>query len=234
MIYLYVKTHLKTGLKYFGKTTKDPQKYTGSGKYWKTHLKKNGNLVETKIIGTFDNEKECQSFALNFSKENDIVKSKEWANLIDENGLDGAPEGNILSEETKTKISNTLKGKPNPKTKYVMKESREERSNRSKKNSLDTIWINNGIESKRLKSQNIPQGWTKGRIQNGNIGDKNLGKRNDGSNTKGKIIYNNGIRHAYFFENYQPEGWTKGKMKGCQGGTGSNKKGKKYVSKKEI
>ena len=34
--YLYVKQHNKTGLKYFGKTTKkDPLKYKGSGLYWK-------------------------------------------------------------------------------------------------------------------------------------------------------------------------------------------------------
>ena len=48
------------------------------------------------------------------------------------------------------------------------------------------------------------------------------------TNTKGKKIYNNGQKHAYFFENLQPESWFRGKMKGYQGGTGTNKKGKKY------
>jgi hypothetical protein len=40
-IYLYVKTHNNTGMKYLGKTTKpDPHKYPGSGKRWTRHLKK--------------------------------------------------------------------------------------------------------------------------------------------------------------------------------------------------
>lgn len=38
IIHLYVKIHNVTGLKYFGKTTKDPFKYRGSGKYWLAHL----------------------------------------------------------------------------------------------------------------------------------------------------------------------------------------------------
>lgn len=228
MIYLYVKTHLKTGLKYFGKTTKDPKRYKGSGKYWKAHLRKHGNFVETKIINIFEDEKECTNFALQFSKDNGIVKSEEWANLIDENGLDGAPKGNIVKEETRKKLSKALLGKPSIKTKYEMKESSEERSNRSREFVSNTIWINNGIVNKRIKNEEVPKGWVVGRLQNGNIGDKNIGKKNDGSNTKGKVIYNNGNRHAYFFENSQPEGWLRGKMEGYQGGTGKLKKGKKY------
>ena len=48
-IYLYVKQHSITGLKYFGKTTKiDPFLYKGSGKYWQRHIKKYGkNFIET-------------------------------------------------------------------------------------------------------------------------------------------------------------------------------------------
>ena len=227
MIHLYVKTHNKTGLKYFGKTTKeDPHGYVGSGKYWKSHLKVHGNDVSTEIVGTFISEVECEKFALKFSNENDIVNSEDWANLIYENGLDGAPKGNKVKLSTKQKISESLIGKPSPKSKYDMKETKENRSERSKRASKGTIWINNEIESKR--SKNIPNGWKLGRIQNGNIGDRSLGGKNDGTNTKGKKIYNNGQKHAYFFENLQPEGWFRGKMKGYQGGTGTNKKGKKY------
>jgi len=228
MIYLYIKTHLETGLKYFGKTTKNPENYKGSGKYWKKHLKKHGNYVKTEILNVFDNEKECTNFALEFSKRNNIVESNKWANLIDENGLDGAPKGNVIKNETRIKISKSLLGKPSIKTKYEMKESFEERSKRIKKIVSNTMWINNGVINKRIKKEDVPAGWFIGRIQNGNIGDKNLGKRNDGNNTKGKVIYNNGIRHAYYFKNQQPEGWTRGKMQGYQGGTGSIKKGKKY------
>lgn len=95
-ITLYVKTHNVTGLKYFGKTTKkDPHKYRGSGKYWKKHIKKYGYDVKTEIIGIFEDESECEAFAMQFSIDNNIVHSLEWANLILENGLDGAPKGHI-------------------------------------------------------------------------------------------------------------------------------------------
>ena len=87
--YLYVKTHNKTGLKYFGKTTaKDPYKYNGSGVRWKRHLHKHGVDLTTEIIGYFTDKEECLTAAIRFSKENDIVKSKKWANLKEES-LDG-------------------------------------------------------------------------------------------------------------------------------------------------
>lgn len=88
--YLYVKTHNQTGLKYFGKTTqKDPFKYKGSGKYWKRHLKIHGNDVSTEIIGYYTNVDECRYKALSFSKDNNIIDSKEWANFREEDGLLG-------------------------------------------------------------------------------------------------------------------------------------------------
>ena len=39
IIYLYLKQHNITGLKYFGKTEQNPYKYKGSGIYWLRHLK---------------------------------------------------------------------------------------------------------------------------------------------------------------------------------------------------
>lgn len=87
--YLYIKTHNLTGLKYFGKTTnKDPYTYKGSGTYWSNHLKVHGSDITTEIIGYYDNEKECRKVAHEFSITNDIVNSKEWANLKIE-ALDG-------------------------------------------------------------------------------------------------------------------------------------------------
>lgn len=51
MIYLYVKTHNETNLKYFGKTIRDDyEKYSGSGKHWKSHLKKHGNNIKTVLV----------------------------------------------------------------------------------------------------------------------------------------------------------------------------------------
>lgn len=87
--YLYIKTHNKTGLKYLGKTIEDPFVYKGSGKRWKNHIKKHGYDVTTEIVGTFSCLKELKSFALQLSKDLDIVNSREWANLILESGEGG-------------------------------------------------------------------------------------------------------------------------------------------------
>jgi uncharacterized protein YggL (DUF469 family) len=40
MIFLYVKECPHCGLRYFGKTVRNPFKYKGSGKYWNNHLRK--------------------------------------------------------------------------------------------------------------------------------------------------------------------------------------------------
>lgn len=94
IITLYVKTHNVTGLKYFGKTTAaDPFRYRGSGKYWKRHLAVHGNDVTTTILGVYEDPKECERVAEQFSLDNNIVESTDWANLRAENGRDGAPVG---------------------------------------------------------------------------------------------------------------------------------------------
>lgn len=88
--YLYVKTHNVTGLKYFGKTvSSDPSLYKGSGKLWRRHIAKHDYDVSTEIIGFFEDEYECKNAAIEFSTKNNIVESKEWANLMHENGIDG-------------------------------------------------------------------------------------------------------------------------------------------------
>ncbi len=99
--YLYVKEHTETHLKYFGKTTKkDPEKYLGSGIYWKIHIKKYGtDKIKTIWTKLFTDENELKAFALKFSQENDIVNSNEWANLKEENGLDGGFDKGWWSEE---------------------------------------------------------------------------------------------------------------------------------------
>ena len=114
MIYLYVKQHLKTKLKYFGKTNRDPYKYLGSGLHWKRHINKHGlQHVETNQVWCFQNQEECTKFALEYSRINNIIESNEWANLKDEDGLAGWGVGNKhnvgrkLSDETKRKIANS-------------------------------------------------------------------------------------------------------------------------------
>lgn len=87
--YLYVKTHNTTGLKYFGKTIRDPFKYKGSGTRWLNHLRYHGNDVTTEVIGYYLTEDECKKTALLYSETHNIVESSAWANLEPEDGLNG-------------------------------------------------------------------------------------------------------------------------------------------------
>lgn len=130
--WLYVKQHNSTGLKYFGKTIrKDPIRYLGSGDYWKQHLTKHGANITTTWCQLFTNKDELVAYALSFSKDNNIVESKEWANLIVENGLDGA--NTLVTEETRAKMSAVRKGKPkSAETRAKMTESWKNRGPRSK------------------------------------------------------------------------------------------------------
>jgi hypothetical protein len=89
MIYLYIKTHNKTGLKYLGKTIRDPYKYKGSGKRWTEHIKKHGYDVTTEILGTFSTNEELKNFSIPLSEKLNIVESIEWANLKPESGDGG-------------------------------------------------------------------------------------------------------------------------------------------------
>lgn len=88
--YLYIKQHSITGLKYYGKTTQDPYKYSGSGIHWVAHCKKHGKRhIKTLWVSDLYYDTSIVEHALNFSYKNNIVKSTEWANLKPENGLDG-------------------------------------------------------------------------------------------------------------------------------------------------
>jgi hypothetical protein len=102
--FLYVKVHKKTGLKYFGVTTQDPFKYRGSGKYWARHLDKHGGgkkNVDTIWAMEFTNRDELHEFATWFSEHYKIVESREWANMIPE---DGVQAGVAHTNETREKI----------------------------------------------------------------------------------------------------------------------------------
>ena len=121
LVTLYIATHNITGLKYFGKTTRyftkeDLQNnYHGSGVRWNHHLNKHGDNVTMEIYGVFSLNETDKNFvepvALKFSEENDIVNSKEWANIIPENGLSGGFSmlGRKHSEEAKLKIGSKSK-----------------------------------------------------------------------------------------------------------------------------
>tara|TARA_R110000851_G_C12824488_1_gene539974 strand:- start:11 stop:655 length:645 start_codon:yes stop_codon:yes gene_type:complete len=102
IIYLYVKTHNKTGLKYLGQTTHtDPCKYKGSGTYWKLHIKKHGYDVTTEILKECNNLEEISHWGLYYSNLWDIVDDDKWANLKEEAG----DRRGRLSAHSKEKIS---------------------------------------------------------------------------------------------------------------------------------
>jgi hypothetical protein len=110
--YLYIKQHSVTKKKYYGKTTKDPYTYNGSGPYWVKHINKHGKEhIVTLWVSELYYDTSIVDVALKFSADNDIVKSKEWANMKLENGLDGWVPGTKHTEETKAKQSASRKGK---------------------------------------------------------------------------------------------------------------------------
>lgn len=92
-IYLLIKEHNVTGLKYLckheAKSFKDCIRYCGSGTYWKRHIKKHGKDLKTTCLFVSENKNDFSKYALLKSLEFDIVKSKEWANLTEERGQGG-------------------------------------------------------------------------------------------------------------------------------------------------
>jgi hypothetical protein len=117
-IYLYKKTHNKTGLQYLGKTKRDPFNYKGSGIVWSRHLSKHGNDVTTEILKECQTNEEVKKWGIYYSKLWNVVESKDWANLKEECG-DGGDMGGpeiyrkhwlaITSPDAKAKKINSLK-----------------------------------------------------------------------------------------------------------------------------
>lgn len=103
---LLVMRHQVTGLRYFCKSTRLQEigYYRGSGKHWKRHLKKHGIHIDVGVLGVYYEKDRCMAAAQKFSAENNVKTNPEWANLIDENGLDGAPCGE----------AHPMFGKPHP------------------------------------------------------------------------------------------------------------------------
>jgi hypothetical protein len=105
-IYLYKKTHSKTGLQYLGKTIQDPFKYKGSGTYWLRHLQIHGNEVKTEILKECQTNQDIQFWGKYYSELFNIVLDKNWANIKQETGEGGSAPG------SRPKTSLTMKGRP--------------------------------------------------------------------------------------------------------------------------
>ena len=177
--YLYIKQHNETGLKYFGKTTRNPFTYEGSGLYWKKHLKKHGNDVTTTWVQAFDNIEKLNEYAIRFSEENDIVEAKDWANLKIENGLDGGRDPGFIGVEPsdevrKARSKRMTENNPMHNTKSRMKhskamatDSRKQKLSNAKKNNTNVLgrsWYNDGSKTKMFATPPDDEKWVPGRL----------------------------------------------------------------------
>lgn len=106
MLYLYVKTHKKTGLKYLGYTSQDPYRYHGSGVYWRNHLQKHGYDYNTEILSECQDKDEIRRLGLYYTALWNVVESDEWANLKEESG-----DGGRQSAEVRQRISEAGRGR---------------------------------------------------------------------------------------------------------------------------
>jgi len=107
---LYLMTHRGTGLKYLGFTTKDLDKYDGSGTHWKLHLAKHGNDIEKKVLLESDSEEEINHAALYLSEVYNVVDSDLFANLCVERGVEHTTLGIKRSAESRAKQGASRRG----------------------------------------------------------------------------------------------------------------------------
>lgn len=83
-LYLMIKTHMVTGLKYLCKkvTTSDSKaiSYLGSGTRWNNHLKVHGKHINTEILIKYNLDKieEFSKLCIDYSNKFNVVKSSDW------------------------------------------------------------------------------------------------------------------------------------------------------------
>jgi hypothetical protein len=103
--YLYLKTHLKSGLRYLGQTSnKNPYQYQGSGVDWKIHLAMYGYDVNTEILLTTTSIDDRNlmgryySQLWNVTSAVDDFGNKIYANRIAETGGGGGMTSALAKE----------------------------------------------------------------------------------------------------------------------------------------
>jgi hypothetical protein len=177
--YIYLKTHLETGLKYLGKTVQDPFIYNGSGTIWNRHLKKYGNNVKTEILFESTDKKEIAEKGLYYSTLWNIVESKEFANMRPETG-DGGDTSNTENYKKGIQKRN-LSGKHNP------------MYGRSAVSEKNLKWYNDGIRTIYVSEGTQPEGFQPGRIIKNRISPTDYTKQLIGKANSKKIISPEGI-----------------------------------------
>ena len=168
-LYLMVKTHSTTGLKYLCKrvTTSDSKatSYLGSGTRWNNHLKVHGKHINTDILVKCELDKieEFSKLCIEYSNKFNIVKSDDWANLIIETGKPGTKidiyrgdkgtfYGKKHTEETKIKMSiansgdnNVMRRRPDVLSKLKLTKNKPENKEKQR---LISIEVNSRPEVK--------------------------------------------------------------------------------------
>lgn len=112
--YLLIKTHNITGLKYLCKTSKpNYNKYTGSGKYWKDHLRLHGKDFTTDLLKECKDNEEVRIWGQYYSNLWDVVNAKDsagkkiWANLVPEEGQGVlSATGKVIQNRPEVKAKN--------------------------------------------------------------------------------------------------------------------------------
>ena len=132
--YLYIKQHSITGKLYLGKFSgSNVEKYKGSGKYWTDHLRIHGEeYVVTLWYCLYLDIESLTNDAKLISQIADVVKSDQWANLVEEDGLMGGWKyANALglnnstkSPEVRKKGANATRLKWNTDIEFREKESK--------------------------------------------------------------------------------------------------------------
>lgn len=150
-MFLYVKTHKITGLKYLGKTEqKDPYAYKGSGLVWKRHLKKHGSFYDTEILLETDDKDELRAAGTYYSNLWNVVESSEWANLVAETG-----DGGDTSASERFRIG-------------MLRRDFSKENNpmfgRSAIKEKNLKWYNNGTENIYVTEGCAPEGFVRGRV----------------------------------------------------------------------
>lgn len=205
--YLYIKRHSITGKLYFGKTIRNPENYNGSGTKWLNHVNYHGKeYVETLWYCLFLDEKSINEFAISFSRQNDIVKSNDWLNLIEETGL-GDVNKTIA---TRQKMSESQLGNTKRRGKTHTFEAREKNriAHTGKKHTEQTL-------EKMRKHSHPHTEETKLRIKETMIGTKYeaeriMNMRIAKLNKKAKW-YTNGSCTKLFTVGTEPSGWIPGR-----------------------
>ena len=200
---------------------------------WKSELKDNSHLFETKIVCTHSTRQEALDKEYKLQVALDILKKPEMyinravANVngyfgMSAKGIDSPNTGKIRSEEYRKRKSESMLGISRT------KESKEKQSQSVKgknnhtygklkelSNNYGKIWITNGVDIKLIYvNDNLPEGWHKGKRRNSDDARKKISIALSGTNHPGygKIWITNGeINKRIYPTEIIPIKWYRGK-----------------------